>query len=397
MIYTLEALNATRGDCLILHYGPIDKPRFMIIDGGPKNVYENTLKPRLNEIKGRWAPGSPLSIELVMVSHIDDDHIVGLVDWTEELLDEQKKGGNLSFDIIALWHNSFDDIAGNSQDGLVASFASVFGNARILMTAKEIYSNISRGMAASVADGVSLRNNAQSLNLLVNPKFKHLVMATQSGKKIVDWEEGLKFTVIAPSLKRIANLQKEWDKKLKEMRKKKTKPAELIAEAQAYLDESKTNLSSIVVLAEFDDRSNNKRMLLTGDARGDDIILGLEEAGILPKGGKMKIDLLKLPHHGSCRDVASDFFNKIIADKYVISADGTDGNPDNDTLKMLSKSRGNDKYTLYLTNRSGKEGLGPRIKRFFESEKKANKRYQVTFRGENEKSVKMDLLEPITY
>ena len=47
----------------------------------------------------------------------------------------------------------------------------------------------------------------------------------------------------------------------------------------AYVDESVPNLSSIVVLAEWMAR----RMLLTGDARGDKILEGLELVGLLRK------------------------------------------------------------------------------------------------------------------
>ena len=32
-VFTLEALQAAHGDSLILHYGPLNKPRFIVIDG----------------------------------------------------------------------------------------------------------------------------------------------------------------------------------------------------------------------------------------------------------------------------------------------------------------------------------------------------------------------------
>ena len=54
MIFTLEALEAEQGDSLILHYGRTDRPRFIIIDGGPDGVYESSLRPRLEELQQRW-------------------------------------------------------------------------------------------------------------------------------------------------------------------------------------------------------------------------------------------------------------------------------------------------------------------------------------------------------
>ena len=43
------------------------------------------------------------------------------------------------------------------------------------------------------------------------------------------------------------------------------------------------------------------------------------------------MDVLKVPHHGSVRNVSRDFFKTVTADKYVISANGKYGNSDLDT------------------------------------------------------------------
>ena len=105
-------------------------------------------------------------------------------------------------------------------------------------------------------------------------------------------------------------------------------------------------MSSIVVLAE----SGGKRMLLTGDARGDKILLGLEKVGLLSPGGKMKVDLLKMPHHGSDRNMEKIFLERVVADHYVFSGDGEHGNPERATLEMLLDARGTDaEYTIHLT------------------------------------------------
>ena len=61
--------------------------------------------------------------------------------------------------------------------------------------------------------------------------------------------------------------------------------------------------------------------MLTGDARGDRILAGLEASGILAKDGVLRVDLLKLPHHGSRNNMEPAFFQRIVADHYVISAD----------------------------------------------------------------------------
>ena len=81
-----------------------------------------------------------------------------------------------------------------------------------------------------------------------------------------------------------------------------------------------------------------KRLLLTGDARGDDIVEGLREAALLDNGS-IHLDLLKLPHHGSDRNVETEFFRQVRADHYVISGNGKHDNPEIATLEMISLAR----------------------------------------------------------
>ena len=114
----------------------------------------------------------------------------------------------------------------------------------------------------------------------------------------------------------------------------------------AYADRSVPNLSSIVCIMQI----GSRRMLLTGDARGDKILKGLSLAGFLDDTGKIKLDILKVPHHGSARNLTSDFFHRIAADTYVFSASGRYANPDRESLEWLIDSRSkDDAYDIVLT------------------------------------------------
>jgi hypothetical protein len=90
-------------------------------------------------------------------------------------------------------------------------------------------------------------------------------------------------------------------------------------------------------------------MLLTGDARGDKIIDGLELVGLLRKKGKLHVNILKVPHHGSARNMEQGFFERVTADHYVFSGDGNHGNPDRQTVQMLLDARPDDKFTMHFT------------------------------------------------
>jgi hypothetical protein len=376
MIFTLEALQAKHGDSLLLHYGKPNAPKLIVIDGGPAGVYKGSLRPRLTAIKDARSPNGALSIRMLMVSHLDDDHINGVLALLNDLVDKEEQGEELPYDIVTLWHNSFDDIVGNESEEMIAAVRPVAGGGAL--AAGLPLSRPGGAIAASVPQGRDVRNNAQKLALALNAPFKNLVAAPGKGKKTLAIGDGLKFTVLGPIENRIEELQIEWNAVLE--KKGLAKNAEGQALAAAYLDESVYNLSSIVVLAE----AGKKRMLLTGDARGDDVLKGLKSAGLL-KGGGIHVDLLKLPHHGSDRNVETEFFRQITADHYVVSADGKHGNPEVSTLQMISDARGKDKFTIYLTNRE------KRLDQFFAAEKKKGKKYKVVFRDDNELSLQIDL------
>ena len=58
---------------------------------------------------------------MLMVSHIDDDHINGVLAMLNELNDLRADHKPQPYDVLALWHNSFDDILGNEGDVLTAN------------------------------------------------------------------------------------------------------------------------------------------------------------------------------------------------------------------------------------------------------------------------------------
>jgi hypothetical protein len=345
MIFTLEALRAKHGDSLLLHYGDAGAPRLIVIDGGPAGVFNAALRKRLDALRQPDAEEG-LLIRLLMVSHIDDDHIRGVLDLTRRLRRQQEEERPLDYDIRTLWHNSFDDIVGDHADDLFTETASRLSPAA-LAGEVEPPPGLSRPatlVLASVPQGRTLRNDANFLAIAVNQPAGRLITGARRGEAPIDLDDGLTFLPVGPSRQRIRELQVEWDAELE-----RRGLAEAGVEAAAYLDKSIFNLSSIVVLAEAEVRPGEKRrMLLTGDARGDDILTGLEEAGLLD-AGPLHVDLLKLPHHGSDRNVETDFFRRVTADHYVVSGDGKHGNPEVATFEMIFAARGGADFHLHLT------------------------------------------------
>ena len=381
MLFTLEALHAKHGDSLILHYGKPTAPKMIVIDGGPAGVYKSSLRPRLEQLKESRSPDAPLTIRMVMVSHLDDDHINGVLAFFDELVENDQNNEELPYNVLTLWHNSFDDIIGNESEELAKALsAAIKSNGSGAVSASVPISGPGAAIAVSIPQGRELRNAANALSLAINDPFDTLVAVPGKGKKTVTIGDGLKLTVLGPVKDRIEKLQQEWNTFI--TKKGLATDKEGKALAAAFVDGSVFNLSSIVVLAE----AGKKRMLLTGDSRGDDVLSALKSSGLL-KGGKIHVDILKLPHHGSDRNVAPEFFEKITADHYVVSADGKFGNPEVETLQMISDARGKEKFTIHLTNRE------PRLDKFFAGEKKKGKKYEVVFRDPKELSLWVDLGE----
>jgi hypothetical protein len=364
MLFTLEVLPAAEGDCLLLHWGEPDSPHIAAIDGGPANTYETSLKPRLDEIRQNLEVDK-LNLDLVIVSHADSDHIVGIKKLFRQLKQEVEDAvpdRDRPFGVTRLWHNTFNDILGDSIDGyyrtLTASYQAGVGGApdprlvedlKASWAARHGLSPCTDEMARDIA--LILAGHGEARDLRDYHKFLYEARLTRAlntpfreqdrptlivGKDFRPTSlDGLQVTILGPLGPQVEALQSEFDQYI-------TDHGLVLA---AYADDSIKNLSSIVCLVEMD----GKRMLLTGDARGDTIIQALEAGGLLDDG-VLEVDVLKVPHHGSSRNLEAAFFKAIVADTYVFSADGKHGNPDRDTMQWLTEARGRDaQYRIVLT------------------------------------------------
>jgi hypothetical protein len=359
MIFSLDVRRARKGDCLLLHFGSKEKPGLVMIDGGPRGVYGPHLRPRLEEIKkARGGGNKPLKVDLLMVSHVDDDHIQGILELTSELREAASDKKPPLVQISSLWHNSFDNVISHNTKDLTASVTNQFGPASLNGSGEfseekeaeieeesdedsEVVSS-SLKVLASIEQGARLREDAKRLDLAINDEFDGQLIVASEDEEALDMGSGLTFKVAGPMLPEVNALRKkhlEWLKKLKEEGKK---PSDVLA---AYVDKSVPNLSSLVLLAKVE----GKTMLLTGDARGDKILEGLELTGQIEKGGKLEVDVVKVPHHGSSNNLDNSFFERIIGKHYVFSGNGEHGNPERESLQMLSDARGDADYTIHLT------------------------------------------------
>ena len=338
----LEILPAKKGDCMFLHCGSDDDTGLILIDGGPPGVWENSLKPRLEELRSDLPDDEPLVIDLLIVSHVDQDHIFGIIKLLEWMVENE---ASPPVRIKRLWHNSFDHILDNDEIGPSSSggtsvLASIEADAAPLVENAENGEERDAALVlASIKQGDTLLRLAKRLDILVNSPFPNLVIYDDAVTTATVKDVSLK--VIGPEKAELIKLQAKFDTWL---RAQPSNPptASILA---ALTDNSAANLSSIIVLADDDDR----KFLLTGDGRSDKILHGLDRAGMLSSEDKMHVDILKSMHHGSEHNVDDVFSRDITGGAYVFSGNGEHGNPERKTIEMLIAERPGDEMTLIFT------------------------------------------------
>lgn len=349
MAFTFEALPARYGDSLFLTFKGRDRrTQRVLIDGGPSRVYEKFVRPRLQK-EAQALGEDELVLDAIMISHIDEDHIKGVLDLMSELRDADDGQMRRPWNVRWLLHNSFDALLDESEGaaaralGGVTVLAALGGEDGLRELLGHGADHATELVLASYKQGSQLASLSAALNIARNPPDGSTIMSVKT-PRVLRFGEAT-FTIVGPRESEIEKLRKEWRAWRATQKDKPKPPTVALAEA---MDTSVPNLSSIVALI----RHGKGSALITGDARSDYILDGLEAAGQL-KHGKLHVDILKMPHHGSFRNVEGDFLKHVTADHYVASGDGTYGNPDRETLELIAEVRRtvlpNRPYTIHIT------------------------------------------------
>jgi beta-lactamase superfamily II metal-dependent hydrolase len=140
----------------------------------------------------------------------------------------------------------------------------------------------------------------------------------------------IRLQILGPTKKNLDKLREEWNNWFSKKQQTQKSAYELVQ----ILDKSIPNLASIMFWAHI----KNRKILFTGNGLGQDIIQILSKNAMIDKNGKFHVDVLKVPHHGSDRNVSKEFFDIVSAEYYIISANGMYDNPSHSTLKWIIES-----------------------------------------------------------
>ena len=153
----LHLIDAAEGDSLLLESADT-QPRYALIDGGPTGNFARNVQPYLEQTLG-----STGKLDVVMVSHVDADHIAGILDLFAEL-ERAAVDGEQRLHIADLWHNSFSATIDNSEGTLQ-------GNLQSLMTMAgraQVASPFGAVALLGINQGAQLRRLALKLSKQVN-------------------------------------------------------------------------------------------------------------------------------------------------------------------------------------------------------------------------------------
>jgi beta-lactamase superfamily II metal-dependent hydrolase len=302
-VFTVEMLPAQRGDCLWLTYGEPDDPHHVLIDGGPSETIDS-LVPEL-ERRLKALPGRTSRVELLVITHIDADHIQGIV----SLLSDHRRV-KLFRDV---WFNGFEHL---------------------------------RGDVLGAPDGERLTAALETQRRRWNKAFggEAVVVPDSGGLPLVRLRGGLELTLLSPTPAALARLAPRWEEECEKAGLMPGKGAAVprswqrddmlgfdvdLAAARPYrADRAEPNGSSIVFVATFQERS----LLCGADAHAEILVSSLDRLG----PGPHRFTAVKINHHGSRGNTSTKLLERIHSKHWLVSTDGAKfHHPHADTLARI--------------------------------------------------------------
>ena len=299
----IKMLEAFNGDSFLISLEDRNDIKNIIVDGGISKTYIRDLHPEIESIISKSQ-----NIDLMFITHADDDHIGGIISFFED--DEIDKSivkrviYNSALAISKSLHTKYDSL-------------------------REVDINKASDQKVSYEQGKTLENELLKYNLLETKVMKTLNKITIGNATI---------TILSPREIEVKKLNKKWEGETSDKRQasssgneyKKT-IKELLEDDKYVKDRSIINRSSISFLLEY----GPFKILMLADSRSDIIAKSLNRLGY-NKDNKLKVDFVKLPHHGSKKNLYYDLLNIIDCGKYIISTDGSIFNhPDKITLARI--------------------------------------------------------------
>ena len=311
----IEMLPARHGDCLWIEYGDGPKPNRVLIDGGPADTFTR-LEQRIAKV-----PKDQRVLELVMLSHVDADHVEGLVRFFA--------GKPLPMTVREVWFNGWRQM--KKSHGLLGAVQGEFLSALLVKRARYAW----------------------------KPDHPPWMVPTSGRLPVSTLEGGLNLTLLSPDAKKLDAMAKAWEKAVtkagfkpgdldaawdKLATRKKLLPKQgllgaapnldKLLETQFIQDQAKPNGSSIAVLAEYAGRS----ALLLADAHPGVVAASLKRLCAERSVDRLEVSAVKVSHHGSKGNTSVSLLKLIDSPRWLISTNGDQfEHPDKECIARIVK------------------------------------------------------------
>lgn len=298
MSVKIRFLKAHHGDCILVTLTDQQIIQRILIDGGPSYTFkprqlgdqrDGDLKKVLEQLRA-----NNQKIDLVILTHIDDDHIGGLIKAFEDPNSLSKIALKVIFNSYQLIHEDFNktiDINNN------------------------ILGNFTLNNKTSVKQGDTLEKFLELNNIWDKRIYKQLDEYNLKKGKI-------KF--LSPNETELKKLLVKWEKEIEspftsEHKTDWEKTYQELLEIDEFVeDDSITNGSSVSFILEIDD----KNYVFLGDAYPSTILEGLKKIGY-DESNPLIAEMIKISHHGSKKNTSIELLKSLRSKCFVISTNGS--------------------------------------------------------------------------
>lgn len=319
----INILQANNGDSVLLKFlGNDGLEKNILIDGGMKSCYmtrkkkikviDGALKITLNDLRNQGK-----KLDLLILTHVDQDHIGGLIAWIENDHSANEM-------INEVWFNS---------GRLIKKFLNSVED-----QIKDIEIRLKSDSKTSIPQGVAFENFLLTNNLWTQES----VILFKETKNFF----GAEFNFLSPGLEQIESLLTKWDEEEPDSLKTSKNTDynqsitallanDLTIDDETYFkthqDKAAHNGSSLAFFIHL----NKKNYLFLADAFPSVVCSALEFFGFSEQN-PIDVELVKLSHHGSKKNNSRKLFKTINSERFVVSTDGKyHGHPDKRLLARL--------------------------------------------------------------
>lgn len=349
----VRMFGAQNGDSFLIREGSSKGSASILIDGGYGSTFQKDIQP---ELAALHAIGDVL--DLLVVTHIDEDHIAGVIALIEANKDA---AAPLLISVKNVWHNSLRSILPTQNESMLSSTDQQI-LAAISTTGYSSTNNESpTAHEVSARQGSSLAALLRKYGYTWNNGDGHTsINSSTLGPYAIAGT--MKVHVLGPTGQRLDELRSDWIRSLRRVGLiGKINSTDAFDDAFEFLcasdsesestgteqishsniadgdlcdlfspDNSPTNASSISLIVE----TATTRMLFLGDAWSDDMEKALAQFSV--GGAPVLFDAIKISHHGSLRNTSVRLLELIDAPLYFISTNGAKHqHPDYPVMKAI--------------------------------------------------------------